>query len=117
MILLPRQAYNCTLLHQAAEQSENDSHVQLAQELVSRGSNIHACDKGGSTPLHYAARSVNNPKLARTLLEAKCDPNLEELGHPHWKPMQYAQMSGSPETMDILRQYGAHDCLDFHNWQ
>ncbi|KAM0251331.1 hypothetical protein ACHAQJ_008226 [Trichoderma viride] len=63
-----------TMLHLACVQGYH----RLVAALLARGASPYARDRGGFTPLHFAAL-YNHPEIARRLMLARADPTMRSL--------------------------------------
>ena len=74
--------------------------LDVVRLLIASGAEISTVDKNcGSTALHYAVEN-GDTAIARELLEAGADPNLEI---EHWgSPLHMAEASGEAEMIGLL---------------
>jgi len=80
-----------------------DSQVQTA---INKGANVKARKEDGSTPLAYAARYNQNPKVITTLLKAGADVNARK-GDGSSPLMIAAWYNSNPEVVATLLKAGA----------
>ena len=84
-------------LHNAAI----SGNAEIVALLIQRGAAVDAKDKKGRSPLvSFAAFGVKNIEIARTLLAAGADPNIEDENHE--AALNYAVFSGDVELGKLL---------------
>ena len=76
----------------------------VVELLAEKGAYIHARDKKGWTPLHYAC-SGNLVESVKVLLRYGADMYVET-SHENWTALQIAEMSKAWEVASLLRQMG-----------
>ena len=84
--------------------SDDDSHVQLVQELLEAGIQVDAQDYRKSTALHFVGVSGENPALAKLLLDSRANPNAkDEYG---CTPLDCAEDNEYDETAKVISALG-----------
>ena len=79
--------------------------------LLKKGADTEIAAKGGATAV-WAAISQSNTEILRILLEAGANSNQMVAGYP---PLNLACLSGSPEQVSLLLEYGADvSLMDMH---
>jgi len=77
--------------------------VEVAQILISAGSDMNAKDKAGRTPLHYSA-GEGHKKFVKLLIFKGVDINAKESDER--TPLDWAIQFQESETADLLRKHG-----------
>ncbi|CAK0865624.1 unnamed protein product, partial [Prorocentrum cordatum] len=101
----------------------DDALVEDVRRLLAEGAPIHATDRGGKTPLHYAARS-GAVACVQALLDHKADPNVGDTSS-NLRPVDEAEYwavkrpkhddggllrAGCLRVLEVLRACGGERC-------
>ena len=100
-----KNAYHRSILHKAAYYSGS---VCVIQDLLSRGADVNARDKGSWTPLHLASKNGHIDAI-QCLLANGADLNIKDFKHG-WTPLHVAIVSKQYKAASILIASGS--CLD-----
>ncbi|KAG8951924.1 hypothetical protein FRC03_012329 [Tulasnella sp. 419] len=89
----------------AGNKYHEPEHESTLRYLISKGAPLDLQDIAGYTALHHATIATSVPRLARVLLEAGANPDLQDkYGSP---PVSGASLSKQIEAVDVLMEYGA----------
>ena len=86
-------------IHQAAM----SGNIEAVKQHLSAGTNVNAKDKGGVTPLHYAAR-FDYKKIVELLIATDADVNAKNKNGS--TPLDRAIQYKKTEIADLLRKHG-----------
>ena len=80
--------------------------VTEVEECLKNGSTVKSDAVGGSTPLHIAAETTNDPEIILRLLRSGADINART--KDNWTPLHSAaRFNGNPDILFILIENGA----------
>lgn len=85
-------------------QAALDGDVDHARKLLDKGTDPHAKDDSGSTPIHYAAKGRNS-EVVELLLEYGADSNVKDGSGS--TPIHYAARGGQDKIVQLLLEYWA----------
>lgn len=92
-------------LHTAVKKEQ----IEIVSDLISRGADVNAKDKYGSTAVHLAVES-KNVEILTTLLQSGADVNVVK--HSGSAPIHHLffseKVNNDLETLSLLIQYGAN---------
>ena len=83
-------------IHDAA----GGGNIEAVKQHLAAGTDVNAKDKGGGTPLHFAATK----EIAELLIAKGADVNAKD--EDGWTPLDLANRIGRPETADLIRKHG-----------
>eukprot|EP00657_Telonema_sp_P-1_P001879 TRINITY_DN14630_c0_g1_i2.p1 TRINITY_DN14630_c0_g1~~TRINITY_DN14630_c0_g1_i2.p1 ORF type:complete len:279 (-),score=46.20 TRINITY_DN14630_c0_g1_i2:1-837(-) len=93
-----------TALHSAA----GCNSLAAAKMLLEAGASIDGkCEGSEYTPLHSAVHDNNGPEVARLLLEAQANPNLQSQEGKTVLGLALEQAGGNSATIQLLKAFGA----------
>ena len=84
----------------ALRKAANEGNIEAVKQHLADGADVHAKDKHGWTPLHYAACD-GHKEIAELLIAKGADVNAEDVLSGR-TPLDYAD----GETVDLLRKHG-----------
>ena len=84
----------------ALRKAANEGNIEAVRQHLADGADVHAKDKHGWTPLHYAACD-GHKEIAELLIAKGADVNAEDVLSGR-TPLDYAD----GETVDLLRKHG-----------
>ncbi|MDB4681224.1 ankyrin repeat domain-containing protein, partial [bacterium] len=82
----------------------NEGNIEAVKQHLADGADVHAKDKQGWTPLHYAAALNGHKEIAELLITKGADVNAKD----KWgsTPLDSAIFARKAETVDLLRKHG-----------
>src|SRR6056297_3626010 len=103
----------CVLILSVAPTVEANDFFSLVEEgtaeevksEIESGADLSARNDIGWTPLMYAARFNENPKVIETLVESGA--NVSARNDDGWTPLMYAAINENPEVINVLLESGA----------
>ncbi len=94
-----------TPLHWAAADNKNQTGTgSIARLLIKQGARVDARNRGGYTPLHWAARR-GNIVVVKLLVEHRADVNARD--NNGVTPLSMAKEKSQTEVVELLRRHGA----------
>ena len=82
----------------------NEGNIEAVKQHLADGADVHAKDKQGWTPLHYAAALNGHKEIAELLITKGADVSAKTDGG--LTPLDSAIFARKTETVDLLRKHG-----------